>query len=364
MKITAVEPFILHVPIGKHIEDSVNRVDVWGLPGCVIRTDEGVEGVGYTSTQLGGDAEIHAVIRDAYAPVLLGQDPMRTRALWDACYWSSIHWVGRAGITAMAQSAVDIALWDLKARALGLPLWRLLGGHKDRVKSYNTDGGWLNLSVDELIRQLGALLEAGWDAVKMKVGSPDPRADVQRVRAVRRILGYGFDLMVDANQIWDLGTARKVAPRLEPYEITWLEEPLAPDDVRSHALLQQSTRIPLALGEHIYAPVAFRDFILANAVQYVQVDCTRIGGVTPWMDVAALAHAFNVNVVPHHADMMRVHPHLAAASPAAAMIECILWLQDVFVEPLRIERGVFHLSETPGASTAVRPEAFARYRVA
>ncbi|EQD76475.1 Mandelate racemase/muconate lactonizing protein [mine drainage metagenome] len=114
--------------------------------------------------------QIFEIIRDYYSPVLVGQDPMRIEALWEAMYWSKAHWVGRVGLTIMAQSAVDIALWDLKAKALGLPLWRLLGGHKDRIKSYNTDGGWLNLPTDVVTKNLEGMLAAGWTSVKMEGG--------------------------------------------------------------------------------------------------------------------------------------------------------------------------------------------------
>ncbi len=364
MKITSVEPFILHVPLGKEIADSVNRTNEWGLPGLRIFTDNGLIGTGYTSTLTHNDEQIFEIIRDYYMPLLVGKDPMRNEEIWQSLYWSNVHWVGRMGITTMAQSAVDIALWDLKARAAELPLWKLLGGHKDHIKSYNTDGGWLNLSIPELTENMGKLLSDGWTGVKMKIGSPDPRVDVARVEAVRRELGFDFDLMIDANQFWDLTTARTWAPRFEPYQIAWLEEPLSPDDVRSHALLGRATSIPIALGEHIYTVGQFRDFIVNDAVQYIQVDCTRIGGVTPWMQVAELAQAFNIAVVPHHADMMRVHQHLAAATPASQMIECIFWLQDIFEEPLNIRQGVFFLPETPGASTAIREDMFKKYRIA
>lgn len=364
MKIVAVKPFILHVPLGKEIADSVNRTDKWGLSGVRIMADNGLVGTGYTSTLAQNDEQIFSILRDYYAPVLMGQDPSRTEELWQTLYWSKVHWVGRMGITTMAQSAVDIALWDLKAQAASLPLWKLLGGHKDRVKSYNTDGGWLNLSVGELVETMGGFLAEGWAGVKMKVGSSDPRVDRERVAQVRQELGYGFDLMLDANQYWNLTTARTWAPRFEEFQITWLEEPMAPDDVRSHALLAASTSIPIALGEHIYTPVQFRDFLINNAVQYIQADCTRIGGITPWMKVAALAEAFNVAVVPHHADMMRVHQHLAAATPASPMIECIFWLQQIFEEPLDIRQGIFFLPSTPGASTAIREDMFQKYRIA
>lgn len=364
LKISSVEPFILHVPLGKEIADSVNRTTEWGLPGVKIYTDSGLIGTGYTSTLTHNDQQIYEILRDYYAPLLIEQDPTRNEEIWQKLYWSNVHWVGRMGITTMAQAAVDIALWDIKAQAAGLPLWKLLGGHKNQVKSYNTDGGWLNLSINQLTENMGKFLEEGWTGVKMKVGSSDPRVDVARVAAVRKELGYDFDLMIDVNQYWDLTTARTWAPRFEEYQIGWLEEPMGPDDVRTHALLAQATSIPLALGEHIYTVGQFRDFIINDAVQYVQVDCTRIGGVTPWLQVAAIAKAFNIAVVPHHADMMRVHQHLAAATPASNMIECIFWLQDIFEEPLDIRRGVFFLPETPGASTTIRHDMFDKFRIA
>jgi L-alanine-DL-glutamate epimerase-like enolase superfamily enzyme len=365
IRITRVESFILHVPIHKYVEDSFNTADQWGLPGVILHTDAGITGLGYTSTLTHGDTAIKSVIDDLYAPLLIGEDPRLHERIWQKLFWSKAHWVGRVGITTMAHAAVDIALWDIKAKAANLPLWRYLGGDKDgRVLSYNTDGGWLNYTQDELLAHLQSIVDQGWKAVKMKVGKANPREDYVRVKAARKALGDDVDLMIDANQIWDLTTARTWAPRMEEFQVRWLEEPMHPDDVRSHAQLARSTRIPLAVGEHVYSAITFRDFLEAGALGYVQADCTRLAGVTEWLQVAALARSFNVPVVPHHADMMRVHQHLSTALHASPMLEVIPWLQDIFEEPLRIEDGWVYPPETPGASTTVRADKFAEYRIA
>ena len=154
--------------------------------------------------------------------------------------------------------------------------------------------------------------------------------------------------MIDVNQRWDVTTALSWAPRFEEFDITWLEEPLDPDDIEGHARLAQATSIPIALGEHVYSRVAFRDFVERAGIGYVQADVTRLGGVTEWLAVAELALAHHVPVVPHHADMMRVHQHLGTGHPASPMIECIPWLQEIFERPADIRRGVFHVGRRAG----------------
>jgi L-alanine-DL-glutamate epimerase-like enolase superfamily enzyme len=365
MKITEVETFILHAPIPRLVHDSFNRAIVWGLPGAIVRTDEGLVGTGFTSTLSYGDRAIVEIIDSIYAPLLIGTDPLDTQRHWDRLYWSDAHWVGRSGITQMALAAVDIALWDLKAKALGVPLYRLIGGHKPgQVRSYNTDGGWLNFEVPRLIDEMTALLEQGYAGVKMKIGKDDPREDLARVAAVRAAIGPDAELMIDVNQRWDRTRATTWACRFEQFDIAWLEEPLDPDDVEGHALLAERTRIPIALGEHVYSRTQFREFIARAKVGYIQADCTRLGGITEWLAVAELALAHHVPVVPHHADMMRVHQHLGAGHQASPMIECIPWLQELFAEPADIRGGTFHVPQTPGASTSFAAEAFRKYRVA
>jgi L-alanine-DL-glutamate epimerase-like enolase superfamily enzyme len=364
-RISEVESFILHVPIPRRVSDSVNSTAVWGLPGVIVRTDGGVWGTGNSRRLTPGYHAITAVIDRLYAPRLVGVDALCHQRIWGDLFWSDAHWVGRSGITQMALAAVDIALWDLKAKLLEIPLWKLVGGHKNgSVPSYNTDGGWLNFEVDRLVDEMTAIIGAGWTGVKMKVGGPSPREDIRRVEAVRTAIGPDIDLMIDANQRWDLATALTWAPRFEEFDIGWLEEPLDPDDVEGHARLVQATSIPIALGEHVYSRTAFRDFIERAGIGYVQADVTRLGGITEWLAVAEIALAHHVPVVPHHADMMRVHQHLGTGHAACPMIECIPWLQEIFERPADIRRGVFHPGDEPGASTTFDGDAFARYRVA
>ena len=365
MKITQVESFILHIPIPRLVTDSFNQGLTWGLPGAIIHTDEGITGTGFTSTLTHGDHAIKDVIDRIYTPKLTGADPLCTQRLWRELYWSDAHWVGRLGITQMALAAIDMALWDIKAKAFGVPLWKLVGGDKDgRVLSYNTDGGWLNFEIPRLIDEMKAIIDKGWRAVKMKVGLPNSREDHRRVGAVRKAIGDEVDLMIDANQIWDTTTAIMWAPRFEEFNIRWLEEPLDPDDVEGHARLANATSIPIALGEHVYSRTLFRDYIERGIIGYVQADVTRLGGVTEWLAVAEIALAHHVPVVPHHADMMRVHQHLGVGHAACPMIECIPWLQEVFEEPADIRDGWFHVPDTPGASTTFDQAAFAKFRIA
>jgi L-alanine-DL-glutamate epimerase-like enolase superfamily enzyme len=365
MRIVEVESFILQAELPRYVTDSFNATVSWGLPGVLLHTDEGITGVGYTSTLSHGDHAIKDIIDRIYTPLLVGADPLLHHRIWESLYWSNAHWVGRMGITQMALAAVDIAVWDIKAKAAELPLWRLVGGHKDgRVPSYNTDGGWLNFEIQRLIDEMTALVESGWSAVKMKIGKPDPREDVMRVEAVRTALGPDVDLMIDVNQKWDTTRALTWAPRFEQFDITWLEEPLDPDDVAGHARLAEVTRIPIALGEHVYSRTTFRDYIEKGIITYVQADVTRLGGVTEWLAVAEIALAHHVSVVPHHADMMRVHQHLGVGHPASPMIECIPWLQQLFREPADIRDGWFHVSDTPGASTDFDETQFAECRIA
>lgn len=367
MKIVEVEPFVLKVPLKRAITDGtphITPVEYWGIPGVIITTDAGITGTGITGTQ-GGEELIYQVIKDHYGKMLIDRDPLAIKQLWEELHWSRLNWIGRAGVVSMAHAAIDIALWDIAAQVAGLPLCKLLGLHKpDGVPVYNTNAGWLNWSVDDLKRDMGALLEKGWTALKMKVGHDDPRIDIERVRAVRKSLGGTFRLMVDANQAWRFPKAREFARGVEDLDITWFEEPCNPDDVRGHSQLAKAIEIPVALGEVVYSKFAFREFIEAGGVHYIQADATRVSGVTEWLDVAGLAACFNLPMVPHHGDHAQVQQHLVAATPNAIMMEYIPWVLDVFEEPAISRAGEnLTISDTPGASTRLTKYALNTYRV-
>jgi L-alanine-DL-glutamate epimerase-like enolase superfamily enzyme len=253
---------------------------------------------------------------------------------------------------------IDMAVWDLAARRASLPLWRYLGGAHSEVATYNTDAGWLNRTIDELLKGIGTARDDGFTGFKIKVGKPDWREDVERIRAVRAFLGDEVDLMCDANKQWELQTAMRVLPYLEDAHLAFIEEPLHPDDVRGHQKLQASTRIPIALGESLYSRHQFGQFIQADACRVVQPDVTRIG-ITEYLEVAAEARAAGLAVVPHAGDMGQVHQHVAAASFGrhGALIEYLPWTAAAFEEPCVVQGGSVILPRAPGASTRIRADA-------
>jgi len=369
MKITKIETFILHVPVTQgEISDSTHHLTHWGAPGVVIHTDCGLCGYGYTGTHahLAADRLITNCISGVYGPLLIGEDPECVVQLWEKLFhYPPAQWVGRSGIVHLALSAIDIALWDLKSKAAGLPLWKILGGKGDtKIEAYNTDGGWLNRSTEELTEAIRHQTEEeGYHGVKIKIGSADFYSDLERIEAVRRAVGPRIKLMVDANGREDLPAAIRFGRRLEDYDVYWLEEPLWYDDVAGHAALARSINTPLALGEQLYTLDDFRNFIAAKAVHFVQPDAVRLAGITEWWRVADLAMAYRLPVVPHIGDMMQVHLHLAIAHPACTLLEYIPWMRQCFKEPASVEGGFFSVPEAPGAGTTILSTTLEHYNV-
>ena len=365
MKILKAESFLLAVPIGHEIADAMQSVTQLEFVGIRIFTDEGIVGTGYTVTVGFGGSVIQNVLDTLYGDALVGKDPFLVREIWQELYFGKAHWIGRAGATTMAQSAVDIALWDIIAKAAEQPLWKVLGAARDSdIQIYNTHAGWLNYSVDQLVSEAQELVDAGYRALKMKVGLADSREDRRRVAAVKKAIPENVILMADANQKWDLMQARKATRLLEDLELSWIEEPMHPDDIRAHAALKQNTSIPVALGEHVYTTHAFRDYIENDAVDIVQVDVCRVGGITPWLEVAAMANAANLRVCPHAGDLMQVHQHLVKCIPNNWLLEVIpIWEQGPFRHQIQLRDGYCLSPSEPGASTDFTEEAIQRFRV-
>jgi L-alanine-DL-glutamate epimerase-like enolase superfamily enzyme len=365
MKVTGAKSFVLKMPVGSAIADSMQFVTHLEFAGLTVSTDSGISGTGYTVTVGHGGAVIQKALDTLFIDDLVGKDPRNVREIWQQLYFGKSHWIGRAGVTTMAQAAIDIALWDINAKTAEVPLWQLLGGARQAdIPIYNTHAGWLNYSIDQLKDEALRLLEQGYTALKMKVGLPDSHEDRRRVEAVRKAIGEGVLLMVDANQKWDLMQACQTAALLEDFGLSWLEEPLHPDDIRSHRILNESTPIPIALGEHVYTTHAFRDYIEQHAVDLIQVDVCRVGGITPWLEVAAMANAFNIRVCPHCGDLMQVHQHLVKVIPNHWLLEVIpLWQEGPFQHQVRLKDGKCLTPTEPGASTDFTSRAFEEFRV-
>ncbi|CAH1651536.1 MULTISPECIES: mandelate racemase/muconate lactonizing enzyme family protein [unclassified Chelatococcus] len=367
MKITAVEPFILHLPLtASSISDSTHNITHWGVVGAKITTDTGLEGFGFTGTHahLPSDRLITACIRDCYAPLLVGEDATEHARLWTKlARYPALQWVGRAGITHLALAAVDIALWDLRAKQAQLPLWRYLGGaHHAGVEAYNTEIGWLSFSLEQILEGTRRAIEVdGFQRIKIKVGHDNPMTDIARLTAVRRAVGPEIRIAIDGNGKWDLPTCLRFCAAAKDLDIFWFEEPMWYDDVGSHASLARATSIPVALGEQLYTLDAFRAFIGAGAVHYVQPDVTRLGGITEYIQVADLAHAHRLPIAPHAGEMSQVHVHLSFWHPAASILEYIPWIKDHFEEPIAVKDGFYVRPERPGAGTTPLAESLAGF---
>lgn len=369
MKIIGMETFVLHVPVTSgRVEDSTHGLSHWGAPGVIIHTDAGIDGYGYTGTHahLPTDRLITDCIEHVYGPLLIGSDPLEPRHLHAKLQrYPPVLWVGRAGITQLALSAIDLALWDIKAKNSQVPLWKLLGGNAQgkRIAAYNTDGGWLNWSQSTLVENARMLVAGGYGAVKIKVGTGQPSRDLKRIEAVRRAIGPDVLLMVDANGRWDLATAQAIGRHFVDFDVYWFEEPLWFDDIAGHAALARSLDTPIALGEQLYTVDAFSQFIREGGVQIVQADAVRLAGITEWWQVADLALTARLPVVPHIGDMMQVHLHLAIAHSACNLLEYIPWLRACFQEPATVRDGMFGVPELPGAGTTMRRDAIERFGV-
>ena len=320
-----------------------------------IRTRDGFEGIGFGYSKRAGGRGMFAHSKEI-ADNLLGQDPNDIAKLWDKLMWAGAS-MGRTGMTSQAISPFDIALWDMKAKRAGLPLAKLLGAHRDSVQCYNTSAGFLNTPIDQVLKKVEAICERGVGGIKLKVGQPDLAIDVDRVRQVRKLLGDGFPLMVDANQQWDRPKAMRACRALEQFDLVWIEEPLDAWDVEGHAALALSLDTPIATGEMLTSFAEHAQFIMAGSSDFVQPDAPRVGGITPFLQIMNLASFKGRKLAPHFA--MEIHLHLAAAYPEEPWLEHFEWLEPLFNERLTLKNGRMHLSEIPGLGFTLSKQAAA-----
>jgi L-alanine-DL-glutamate epimerase-like enolase superfamily enzyme len=361
VKIARAEAFLVDLEPETPRQDAIQAFVKQETIFVEVETDDGFTGLGYAYTIGTGGRAILALLREDLLHRLLGQDARQVEGTWQRLFWAT-HGTVVGAITSLALAAVDTALWDLRCQAAGQPLWLLAGGARRRVPLYDTEGGWLQLSTDELVAGARASVAKGWPGVKLKVGKPDAAEDAERLAAVRDAIGPRVHLMVDANQSMTFAEARRRARLFEAFDLFWFEEPLPAEDISGHALLAASTSLPIAVGESLYSASHFREYLAAGACGIVQVDAARIGGITPWLKVAHLAEAFNVEVAPHF--LMELHVSLAAAVPNALYVEHIPQLGRLTTRPMEIADGHAVAPMEPGLGIAWDRDAIDRLRVA
>lgn len=317
------------VPLARPWGADVTSVTV--LP-VELRCSDGVTGYGFSWTPAIGAGAVRALLEEELVPWWTGR-PAEPRLWQDA--WAHVHEAGGGGVTTIALAGIDIALWDAAARRAGVGATGLLGRRHTRLPVYGS-GVNLHYSLGELVAQARRWVDAGHRAVKVKVGKPDPREDLDRMRAVRDVIGPDRELMIDANQRWDLPSAERALGLLAEVRPAWIEEPLRADDLAAHRELRTRIGIPIAVGENLHTVHRFREAIDAG-LDVLQPNVVRVGGVTPFLDIAAAVRDAGAVLAPH------LLPEISAQLAFALPEEC--WIEDV--EDARFASlGV--LDEAPG----------------
>ncbi len=317
-----------------------------------IETADGHRGLGISYSKRAGGPGLYAHASEI-AGNLIGEDPNDIARLGVKLMWAGAS-VGRSGIATQAIAAFDIALWDLKARRAGLPLAKLIGAHKDSVACYNTSGGFLSSPIAEVLENCTSAIASGIGGIKIKVGQPDWAEDLRRVEAVRRQIG-DFPLMVDANQQWDRPTASRVCRVLEQFNLVWIEEPLDAYDAEGHAKLAASLDTPVASGEMLSSVGEHLELIRLDAVDFIQPDAPRVGGITQFLKIMTMAEGRHMKLAPHF--FMELHVHLSACYPHDSWVEHFDWLEPLFNERLEIRKGRMLVPTRPGLGLSLSEQA-------
>jgi D-galactarolactone cycloisomerase len=382
VKVTTLETYFLSAPLPQAVRTSTHRITAVSEVVVKLTTDAGLVGIGEAHGPFlyqQGPAGLRGVsdIVDAISPLVVGQDPFDVERIWQDIF--ALTYTSVRGIPTLARqqrplvtalSAIDIALWDLKGRAVGRPVWALLGGAlRRRVPAYVTGFYYRDGErPDDLVREAAMYVEQGYRTVKVKVGGLTPEADAERVGVIRRAVGPGVAIMLDANQGWNLPTAVRAAQLCAPHDIFWLEDPMPwYDERQTLARLREATDIPIAAGETEVNPFGVRTLLAEGLVDYLIIDATWAGGLTTWRKAAVLAELHQIPMAAHHDP--QIHVHAVGASPTGFILESFadptrdpLWFE-LFRERPAVVDGFMALPEAPGLGLELREDTLEKYGV-
>jgi mandelate racemase len=345
MQITGVRSRAVSIPLEIPIVSAIRQSERVEIVVVDVVTDTEIVGQSYLQAFGAHQARAIRSLLEYLGAVLAGENPLltlRCNQIMDR----AINLLGRGGIATFALSGIDCALWDILGKVAGFPVAMLLGAAGDRCLAYQSAGLWLLEPGQELHEQAHALAAQGFEAVKMRLGRSTPEQDLQAAESVRKAIGPNRLLLMDANQAWTTAIAINMGRSLEGFDPTWLEEPIDHDDFAGHAEVARELSVPIATGENVYLPQGFQRLLEANACDIVMPDIQRVGGVTGWMRVAALAEGRRLPIASHL--FPEISMHVLAASSTAYILEYVPWAQPIMAEPLQIENGTVVISPRPG----------------
>lgn len=348
--ITGIDTYLIETKQKGNFYDATRKVETIGYVVVEVQTDVGLKGVGLTYHEVGGEAVCEFIVK-AIGQKYIGRSILETEQLYDDVF-AYMRGVGRRGLAFCALSAIDIALWDLKGKLFGLPVFRMLGGSKTEIPCY-ASGGWTSYTIDQLVEEVLNMKSQGFKYIKIKIGvdgGKNINEDSRRIHAVREAIGPDIGILIDANNAFTSATALKLSQKIEDCDITFFEEPVFADDIPGLIRFRSQSKIPTASGEHEYTRFGARELIARGAIDYLQADVTRCGGITEVRKMIAFAQAYNIAYAPHGFDML--HAHLLSAYSNGAFLESLFMfnelVENTFANAVSPVDGMMHLSEAPG----------------